>query len=62
MKQRLFILLLSISLLVPTTAFAQSVKITPAERKIAETINAARLSSWLHFIASDAMAGRDTPS
>lgn len=62
MKQRFFILLLSISLLVPATAFAQTVKITPAERKIAETINAEQLSSWLHFIASDAMAGRDTPS
>ncbi len=62
MKQRLFLLFLFISLLVPTTAFAQAVKITPAERKIAETINAAQLSSWLHFIASDAMAGRDTPS
>ena len=62
MKNRLFIFLLSIALLVPSVAFAQGIKVSPAERKIAETINADQLSNWLHFVASDAMAGRDTPS
>ncbi len=61
MKQRLFLSFLVIALLVPS-AFAQTVKVTPAERKIAETINAEQLSNWLHFVASDAMGGRDTPS
>lgn len=47
----------------PSAAIAQTaVRITPAERKIAETIQADKLSNWLHFISSDAMAGRDTPS
>ncbi len=63
MKQRLSIFLLVIALLVPSTAVAQApVRITAQERQIAETIKADQLSNWLHFIASDAMAGRDTPS
>lgn len=62
MKKTLFTILFSISLLVPTAAVAQTVKITPAERKIAETITAAQLSNYLYFVASDAMGGRDTPS
>ncbi len=63
MKKYLVSLVFSISLLMPSAAMAQTaVRITPAERKIAETIKADRLSNWLHFIASDAMAGRDTPS
>lgn len=65
MRKLLLAFLLSASLLAPTAAFAQTavtVKITPAERKAAEAITAAQLSSYLHFIASDAMGGRDTPS
>lgn len=63
MKQRSTIFLLVIALLLPTAAAAQTqVRITAAERRMAETIKADRLSNWLHFIASDAMAGRDTPS
>lgn len=63
MRKLLLALFLSASLLAPTAAFAQTaVKITPAERKAAEAITAAQLSSYLHFIASDAMGGRDTPS
>jgi hypothetical protein len=62
MRKTLFAFLLTISLLAPTAAFAQVVKITPAERKIAEEITAAQMSAWLHFVASDAMGGRDTPS
>ena len=62
MRKTLFAFLLTISLLAPTAAFAQAVKITPAEKKAAEEITAAQMSSYLHFVASDAMGGRDTPS
>jgi len=63
MRKNLFALLLFVSLLAPGFALAQApVRITPAERRIAETITADKLSNWLHFVASDAMAGRDTPS
>ncbi|MDM7924055.1 MAG: M20/M25/M40 family metallo-hydrolase [Pyrinomonadaceae bacterium] len=62
MRKHIFALFLAVSLLLPTAAFAQTVRITPAERKAAEAITADQLSSYLHFIASDAMAGRDTPS
>ncbi|HMS11126.1 MAG TPA: hypothetical protein PKE66_16680, partial [Pyrinomonadaceae bacterium] len=63
MRKNLFAFLLFISLLAPGFALAQApVRITPAERRIAETITADKLSNWLHFVASDAMGGRDTPS
>lgn len=63
MRKNLFALLLFVSLLAPGFALAQApVRITPAERRIAETITADKLNNWLHFVASDAMAGRDTPS
>ncbi len=62
MRKTLFAFLLTISLLAPTAAFGQAVKISPAEKKIAEEITAAQISSYLHFVASDAMGGRDTPS
>src|SRR5215467_12372417 len=39
-----------------------SVKITPAEKKIAEGVTAAQLKDYLYFVASDEMEGRDTPS
>ncbi len=41
---------------------AAGVKITPAERATAELIKAEDLKHYLYFVASDAMAGRDTPS
>ena len=62
MRKHFFVLLLAISLLAQTTALAQTVRITADERRAAETIQADKLSNWLHFIASDAMGGRDTPS
>lgn len=63
MKRFYFVFILSISMLLPTAAFGQAkVTITKAERAMVETITADQLSSWLHFIASDAMGGRDTPS
>jgi hypothetical protein len=62
MRKTLLVLSLVIGLLAPTALVAQIVKITPAERKIAEGISASQLSNYLHFVASDAMAARDTPS
>jgi hypothetical protein len=53
---------LLVALSLSTSAFAQVVRITPAERKLAEAIKADQMSDYLHFIASDAMEGRDTPS
>ena len=41
MKKTFLTLLLAISLLAPATVLAQAVKITPAERKMAEEITAA---------------------
>jgi hypothetical protein len=62
MRKTFLVLFLVTGLLGQTSAFAQSVKITSAERKFAETITANQLSNYLHFVASDAMGGRDTPS
>lgn len=63
MNKKILSLFLVLAFLVPSAAFSQApVKITPAERKMAETITAAQLSDYLHFIASDALGGRDTPS
>lgn len=47
-----------------SSSFSQSVivKITPAEKKIADGVTAKQLSDYLHFVASDEMEGRDTPS
>lgn len=62
MRKTLFASILTLSLLLPSLVFAQAVKITPAERKMADAITASQLSTYLHFVASDAMGGRDTPS
>ena len=63
MKKTFFTSLLTISLLLPTLAFGQTaVKITTKERTMADAITASQLSTYLHFVASDAMGGRDTPS
>lgn len=62
MRKTFFVYLLTLALLLPTAAFGQKVTITPAERKMAEAITASQLSTYLHFVASDAMGGRDTPS
>lgn len=62
MRKTLFASILTFSLLLPSLVFAQTVKITPAERKMADAITASQLSTYLHFVASDAMGGRDTPS
>lgn len=64
MKKKLFGFLIFTSLLLPTVAFGQqsAVVITPAEKKIAESISAAQLKDYLYYVASDEMEGRDTPS
>jgi Peptidase family M28 len=63
MKKHLFTLLLLATFVFQSVAFGQTaVKITSAERKMADAITAEQLSSYLHFVASDAMGGRDTPS
>jgi hypothetical protein len=64
MRKNLLSLLLALTFLLPTAALAQVpvVKITPQERKIAESITAAQLRDYLFFVASDEMEGRDTPS
>lgn len=62
MRIKLFSIFLFAVLLMPSASFAQTVKVSSKERKMAETIKADQLSNWLHFVASDAMAGRDTPS
>jgi len=69
LRLNLVVLLLALSLSQPTT-FAQrrevKVKVTTAAALLAarggETISAAQLRSYLFFIASDEMEGRDTPS
>jgi hypothetical protein len=45
-----------------TTAAAPSAALPAAALADAATITAARLSEYLHVVASDAMGGRDTPS
>ena len=64
MKKNILALVLTFTFIFPTTLFAQTaaVKITPAEKKIADTITAERLRDYLYFVASDEMEGRDTPS
>ncbi len=62
MKKNIFAFLLITTFLLQS-AFAQTaVKVTSAERKIAEGVTAKQLSDYLYFVASDAMGGRDTPS
>ncbi len=50
--------------MLPAAVLAKDTTITisDAERKMAEYITAQQLSDYLHFVASDAMGGRDTPS
>src|SRR5438309_11214860 len=69
LKLYLLLILLALSLAVPT-GLAQRRSGRPAAAKTAtvvasrgvDTITAAQLKSYLYFIASDEMEGRDTPS
>src|SRR5215217_4949513 len=61
MKRNFVTFLLSLTLCT-SISLGQVVRITPAEKRIAAGITADQMSSYLHFVASDAMEGRDTPS
>ena len=62
MQQRVLSFLLFIGLLLPAATLGQTVRLTPAERRIAENITADQMRDYLYFVASDAMEGRETPS
>ena len=64
MKRNIFAFLLLAALVFQSAAFAQApaIKITPAEKRMVESVTAKQLSDYLHFVASDEMEGRDTPS
>ncbi len=62
MKRNLLALLTIFAFVSSSFSQATVVKITPAEKKIAEGVTAKQLSDYLHFIASDELEGRDTPS
>ena len=64
MRKNLLAFILVLTFAFPSAIFAQTarVKITPAEKKIAEMITADQLRDYLYFVASDEMEGRDTPS
>jgi hypothetical protein len=62
MHQKVLSFLLFVAILLPGSAFGQRVTLTPAERRVAESITADQLRDYLYFVASDAMEGRETPS
>ncbi|MCA1590284.1 MAG: M28 family peptidase, partial [Acidobacteria bacterium] len=63
MRKPIFAFLIYGALIAPFAAVSQvPVRITPAERRLTSEITADQLSAYLHFVASDAMGGRDTPS
>ena len=64
MRKNLIGSLLLAAFLFQSVALAQApaLKISSAERKMAEGVTAKQLSDYLYFVASDEMEGRDTPS
>jgi Zn-dependent M28 family amino/carboxypeptidase len=63
MKKNLLVLVLALSFVFPSFMAAQTAtKPKSAARVAAENITAKQMSDYLHFIASDEMEGRDTPS
>lgn len=62
MRRTLSALLLLAAFVFQSFAQAPVVRVTSAERKIAEGVTAKQISEYLHFVASDEMEGRDTPS
>lgn len=64
MRRNLFSFVLLATFVFQSVAAAQSpaIKVTSAEKKIAEGVTARQLSDYLYFVASDEMEGRDTPS
>src|SRR5215216_3239306 len=65
MKRNIFAFLL-IAVFAVQAAFGQAaapaLKISPDEKRVVEGVTAKQMSDYLHFVASDAMEGRDTPS
>lgn len=62
MKKNLIATLTVFAFVISSFSQGVVVKITPAEKKIAEGVTAKQLSDYLYFVASDEMEGRDTPS
>lgn len=63
MRRNVVAFLVVAAFLFNSAAYGQvRVRITPAERKIAEGVTADQLRNYLYFVASDEMEGRDTPS
>ncbi|MFN0141697.1 MAG: M20/M25/M40 family metallo-hydrolase [Pyrinomonadaceae bacterium] len=62
MKKNLIATLTIFAFVISSFSQATVVRITPAEKKIAEGVTAKQLSDYLYFVASDEMEGRDTPS
>jgi len=66
MMKKNLIGILIIAAFAAQAAFAQGkaapIRITPAERKAVSAVTAKQISDYLHFVASDEMEGRDTPS
>lgn len=63
MKKNLLALFLAFTFVFPYSLAAQTAtKKNSAAMKAAQTITAKQISDYLYFLASDAMAGRDTPS
>lgn len=63
MKRHLLLILVVFALALPGLANEnETVTVTEAERKMAESITAKQLKEYLYFVASDEMGGRDTPS
>lgn len=63
MKRNFLWILIVSAFVLNSVAWGQTaVKITPAEKQIAEGVTADQLRNYLYFVASDEMEGRDTPS
>ncbi|MDQ3321659.1 MAG: M20/M25/M40 family metallo-hydrolase [Acidobacteriota bacterium] len=63
MKKKLLALFLFVALIAPSATLAQTAtRAKSPARRAAENITAKQMSDYLHFIASDEMEGRDTPS
>jgi hypothetical protein len=63
MKRTFLIFTIAAVLFLNAVSFAQTkVTISAAERKAADAVTADQMKSYLTFISSDAMGGRDTPS
>jgi Peptidase family M28/PA domain len=61
MKKHIFLLLL-IAIFASTSVGQAKIKISKDAKKATQDITAKQLSDYLHYIASDEMEGRDTPS